>query len=484
MSKKPTVFISHVSENLKSALTLRRAFQQQALVRPWIAHLDMEGGDKWEIRLKQKIKEADFFVPLISPKYNEKEGKAQAEVRWALDKAEEMPDGKPFIIPVGLRGNAEQHPFLGEYHTITGKSWDSKIRRLNAAMGVSLKPKRKSGNFSLVHNGGFPNTNIATPCFFPSISGAAKIRMTALDLLNLVVGHNPLEAYLVSAYDIDRSENKDCFLELVRDSRPQMQVLLDSGIYEQRWLHREKSDAEKRKIWHPDDYYQCAQQATFDACFPYDNFSSAEKNAKRAAEKLVAAISADRNKLGTHNLYPILHPRPQKPIGNHFISFCVEAALSMPSSRAIMLAIPERDLGNEIFEVASNIKKIRLSLNKRVNGYCPLHILGAGNPLSILVYSACGADSFDGIDWCQTVAEYDTGRLYHPYHFPLFDKGEYPADIAKCSPMVRLLAHNLSFYARWMGEIQRRAQEGTIEKMLTRCLTKNAVDTVRSILKP
>ena len=337
----------------------------------------------------------------------------------------------------------------------------------------------------MAHNGGFPNTNIATPCFFPSISGAAKTQNTALSHLQLIAVHNPVKAYLVSAYDIAKSEDPDHFIKLVRSSRPQMQVLLDSGIYERKWLHREKTDSEKRKIWQPKDYYEWAQQTPFDTCFPYDEFRVYGENASEAAKKLAADISGGRDKLGTPALYPIVHPKNLRKgeFNEDFISFCAEVALAMPSSRSGMLAVPERDLGGEIYEVAANIRKIRLSLNKRLKRYCPLHILGAGNPLSILVYSVCGADSYDGIDWCQTVAEYGTGRLYHPYLFPLFDKGEYPSSIADSSPHVRVLAHNLSFYAGWMEEIQRRVQNNTIEKMLDRCLPKSAADKVREVLQ-
>ncbi len=486
MNKKPLAFISYVSENLKSAQILYHALREQALIRPWMAHENMEGGDKWEGKLESKIKkEADFFIPLISQRYNQKTGKAQSEVNWALERENDMPDEKKFIIPVGLRGYEEIHPKLGNFHMITGNNWDTKILRLNAAMGVSPKVNKKNRVSSLAHNGGVPNTNIATPCFFPSISGSAKTSDTALDHLQLIAGHNPVGAYLVSAYDIAKSEDSDSFIDLIRNSRPQMQVLLDSGIYERKWLHREKTDSEKKRIWGIHDYHEWARKTDFDACFPYDEFRKLGKNPKNAAQAIAREINDGRDKLGTHNLYPIVHPKNLHLNGcdKDFISFCVEVALSMPSSRAGMLAIPERDLGSEIFEVAANIKRIRVSLNKRLKKHYPLHILGAGNPLSILVYSVCGADSFDGIDWCQTVAEYDTGRLYHPYLFPLFDKGEYPHSPDDSSPRVRMLAHNLSFYARWMEEIQKKAQNNTIGKMLGRCLPKSAVDKVQKILR-
>ena len=485
MKKKPLVFISYVSENRISALSLYQALEGQALVRPWMAPDDIKGGDDWDIRLRKEIKRADFFVPLISKKYVQKEGKAQSEVVWALEKNDEMPDERQFIIPVTLRGG-EKHSKLAHLQTITERSWDDRILRLYAAMGVVSKRARKltpkSGHFSLAQNGGFPNTNIATPCFFPSISGAVKSQDSAVSHLHLVMSHNPVNAFLVSAYDIAHAEDSEEFLQLIGDCRPDMQVLLDSGIYERTWLHREKNEREKSEIWGAKDYYKWAGRAEFDACFPYDEFRVFGETAEDAAKELVAKMNNDRNLLGTANLYPIVHPHNLDK--ENFTDFCVEVASAMPPSRASMLAIPERDLGNEVFEVAENIKKIRLSLNDRIERYSPLHILGAGNPLSILVYSICGADSFDGIDWCQTVAEYSTGCLYHPYLFPLFDRGEIPPILRHSSPRVRMLAHNLSFYAGWMKEIRQRVQDDTIGEMLNRCFDQSTVKYIRKILKP
>ena len=128
MKNKPIVFVSHVSENLASAQALYGALREQALVRPWMASEDMEGGDKWEKELKAKVKGADFFVPLISQKYNAKKGKAQSEVKWALEKESEMPAGEKFIIPIGLRGSTERHPDLRDFHMITGHGWAAQGR--------------------------------------------------------------------------------------------------------------------------------------------------------------------------------------------------------------------------------------------------------------------------------------------------------------------------------------------------------------------
>ena len=82
--------------------------------------------------------------------------------------------------------------------------------------------------------------------------------------------------------------------------------------------------------------------------------------------------------------------------------------------------------------------------------YCPLHILGTGNPLSIISYTMAGADSFDGLEWCQTVVDHDTGKLFHFQQWDLFRyQTEYGKDDTLCY-VFAVLMHNLKFFRNFM----------------------------------
>jgi len=85
------------------------------------------------------------------------------------------------------------------------------------------------------------------------------------------------------------------------------------------------------------------------------------------------------------------------------------------------IAVPERELGEGICKKADTVIKIREKLNT-IGRYQPIHILGTGNPLSILILAAAGADLFDGLEWCRTVADRDTGFLFHHQQFEFFLK--------------------------------------------------------------
>jgi len=160
---------------------------------------------------------------------------------------------------------------------------------------------------------------------------------------------------------------------------------------------------------------------------------------------------------------------------NAFPAICMQVARALGSP---LVAVPERELGEGILECALTIGKIRKALNQ-LGKYIPLHVLGTGNPLSILVYTWAGADSFDGLDWCQTVANHVDGRLYHSLQLDFFvGQSEFAQDV-EMSYITRLLAHNLEFYRKWMAEIQEGLKTDDLEAMLSKYLPAAFVAALR-----
>jgi len=76
-----------------------------------------------------------------------------------------------------------------------------------------------------------------------------------------------------------------------------------------------------------------------------------------------------------------------------------------------------------------------------------------GNPISIAVYAVAGADSFDGLEWCQTVVDFESAQLFHLSHADFFRAQTQWGD-SELSFAVRTLAHNLEFFADWMTRLQ------------------------------
>jgi queuine/archaeosine tRNA-ribosyltransferase len=138
-------------------------------------------------------------------------------------------------------------------------------------------------------------------------------------------------------------------------------------------------------------------------------------------------------------------------------------------------------LGDGILAGAKTMLAIRCALNK-TGRYRSVHMLGTGNPLSLLIYSACGADSFDGLDWCQTVADHDGKRLYHSQQLDFFTHQSGYAKDTKLTYSARMLAHNLEFYRSWMAEIQRRRSAGRIRDLLPQFLPEQFCEKLVALL--
>lgn len=123
-----------------------------------------------------------------------------------------------------------------------------------------------------------------------------------------------------------------------------------------------------------------------------------------------------------------------------------------------MVAVAERRLGDGVSARAQSVQAIRRELDKQ-GRYISLHLLGTGNPISIALYASMGADSFDGLEWCQTVVDHDTALLYHLSQAEFFAKQTAWSE-AKLSFQARTLAHNLEFYAAWMQRLRAAMASG------------------------
>jgi len=164
---------------------------------------------------------------------------------------------------------------------------------------------------------------------------------------------------------------------------------------------------------------------------------------------IVERWQADQAAAGSCRIIPIVHSSAKE-----LPTLCaaVAAKTSVP-----ILAVPERRLGQGILERARTIKTIRA-----LDRYVVLHLLGTGNPISIAMYSAMGADSFDGLEWCQTVVDHDTGLLYHLSQADFFAGQTEWGDDEQLSFQARTLAHNLEFFSYWMRRLHDEIHQGRL----------------------
>ena len=288
-------------------------------------------------------------------------------------------------------------------------------------------------------------TVLQLPCFFPSVS-SVRTNLKPVDYIELLdLSGSPL--FLVSAYDLAHcsDDQHQCIDTILKQSKERGSVILmDSGNYESFWKDDEK--------WQPDLFHKIARTEGYHLCFCYDN-QDPSKKAKLIAKDVIASVIRDQEQaLGT--VIPIIHgsaaslPDAVRIVAEHL--------------HPIFLAVPERELGEGIIERSQTVRRIRESLNT-LGTYYPLHLLGTGNPLSIITYTFAGADSFDGLEWCQTTVDHETGRLLH---FQQWDLIRHQTRWGEPSPLPYIqsvLMHNLDFYQNFMARLREAIRSDNTE---------------------
>ena len=99
--RKINAFLCHSSDDKPS---VRMLFEQLRIdnVVPWLDEEVLLGGQEWEKVIRKAVRSADVVIVCLSRKSVSREGYVQKEISFALDKAEEKPEGTIYIIPLRL----------------------------------------------------------------------------------------------------------------------------------------------------------------------------------------------------------------------------------------------------------------------------------------------------------------------------------------------------------------------------------------------
>lgn len=279
---------------------------------------------------------------------------------------------------------------------------------------------------------------IQTPAYFPSISSVKTPHRPSDYLSVLSALSGIMDKYLVSAFDLlplkGESGARTC-IDTARDAGSV--VLMDSGNYESFWKDAQGS-------WKQVDFHASLAAFPCDIAFGFDEQSPPDDEDEHV-ELVVNRWKLDQDRAGNCRIIPIVHgTRDALP------ELCRKVA---QQTGVEFIAVAERRLGDGLIARAQAIKAIRQSLDS-LGRYIFLHILGTGNPISMAVFAAEGADTFDGLEWCQTVVDHDSGFLFHLSQADFFI-GQSAWSDTDFPFHIKVLAHNLEFYRDWMARLQR-----------------------------
>lgn len=145
----PQVFVAYVKEDRAQADRIYGALESAGF-SPWMDVRKLLPGQNWPRAIETAIESSDFFLACYSENSICKKGGFQAEIRYALDCARQIPLDEIFIVPVRLCGCPVPRTIQRELQYVDlFPDWNRAIRKLVAMMRQALarrSAKRLSGN--------------------------------------------------------------------------------------------------------------------------------------------------------------------------------------------------------------------------------------------------------------------------------------------------------------------------------------------------
>lgn len=305
--------------------------------------------------------------------------------------------------------------------------------------------------------------SLQTPVFFPSIS-SVKTNLSPVDYFNILKALGQPQ-FLISAFDVDSSPQRDEFIEALKTNRTEdgAIILMDSGNYESYWL--------RDTTWDIGRFNQILELEVCDLAFCYDY-----QNPPGRIEENVRCIDESRRAS-----QQIVNGTPVIPIVHSNREDLIQVILELyERTKFSIVSIPERILGPGILERVKTVTKLRKELN-RFDDYLFIHLLGTGNPYSLLLFSLAGADSFDGLEWCQTTVNSDTALLYHFQQRDLIEDECVFCKDTDLDYSLKTLGHNLTFYSAWMKNIRDALERQSVSDLLRKYFSPNFLGELLSL---
>ena len=134
----PEVFVAYVKEDAEQAERLCEALEAAGF-SPWMDVRKLLPGQNWPRAIEAAIEASDFFVACYSGNSVRKKGGFQAEIRYALDCAREIPLDEIFIVPVRLNRCPIPRSIQRELQYVDlFPDWSCGMRRLVAVMRLAI----------------------------------------------------------------------------------------------------------------------------------------------------------------------------------------------------------------------------------------------------------------------------------------------------------------------------------------------------------
>ena len=102
ISRPLRVFLCHAREDKLIVRELYQKLSAEGWVDAWLDEEKLYPGQDWHTEIEKGVEIADVVIVCLSNNSVAKEGFVQRELKYALDIADDKPEGTIFIIPLRL----------------------------------------------------------------------------------------------------------------------------------------------------------------------------------------------------------------------------------------------------------------------------------------------------------------------------------------------------------------------------------------------
>jgi len=127
------VFLCHASGDKPAVRDLYRRLRADG-IDPWFAEESLLAGQDWQVEIPKAVRSSDAVIVCLSRKAITKTGYVQKEIKYALDVADEQPEGAIFLIPLRLE-ECEAPERLRRWQWVD-LFWETGYERLLRALGA------------------------------------------------------------------------------------------------------------------------------------------------------------------------------------------------------------------------------------------------------------------------------------------------------------------------------------------------------------
>jgi TIR domain len=455
--------VIYAKEDRELASTLVRYLRSWGL-DVWWAEEDLTQG-QWDAEVRKRIEHCDALVPLVSAHT----GSHQIFTdEWSHAEARDRP-----IFPIVF--DKSGIPFgKGRFSYTLASDYSSEARAfdtLKAKLVKHFEQKRRTDRIR-PREIAVGEKTIPLPNFVFSLS-SFETQIHPLDGLELL-SSLPEAACLVSAFDVHASLSSfKTNMRSIAES-PKRLILLDSGNYEAT-RKRAYADRERKQGWKAQHFWEVAASAPWDLVFSYDH-PPPQGSVGQVVDAVLDSYFRDMVQTGLSHrvLCPIVHAISGDRTTQHRADTAELVRKVAEAIQPTLVAIPERELGDGLLARMRTVRAIRTALDS-LPWYQPLHILGTGNPTTIAALALCGADTFDGLEWCRTAANYENNSLMHFQQFDLLKSafvGRMTSEVARRmvefegAPFaLRAASYNFDYFSNWLLLVRKSSHSGNPESI-------------------